>query len=100
MTYRGLSKRWGVCPITAKLDKYTPGNWGIESIDCDECPNRCPESIGSDGFENENGRYVSYHKLKHPGSLPSYHGDWVFRKPGFSIFKHPMVLEMKEKQRE
>jgi len=85
LTYRKPSKKWGVCPITSKLDKYTPGNWRTECIDCDECPNRCPESRRPDGFENENGRY---------------HGGAVFAKDGYSIFKHPIVLEMKEKARE
>ena len=69
-------RKWGVCPITNKLDRYTPGNWGEESIECDECPNRCPESHFPGGYENENGRY---------------HGGSCFPKNGFSIFEHPDI---------
>lgn len=62
----------GTCPISGKTDYYIPGNWITESIDCDECPHRCPESRNPSGFENEKGRY---------------HGGSVFARGDFRIFK-------------
>jgi hypothetical protein len=81
---RHASRKWGVCPITEKLNKYTPGNWGVESIDCNQCPDKC-EALKTQRTENQNG-------YCHGGSC--YSGD------GFSIFKHPLVLEKKNEERE
>ena len=66
------TRKLGTCPITGITAYYTPGNWITESIDCDECPNRCLESKNPSGFENERGRY---------------HGGSVFPRNGFKIFE-------------